>query len=349
MTTIRSDSTSGLVIDSDTSGTINFVTGVSNIAISISSSGTVDLSSSRFVVPVGNTATRSNVLGAFRFNNESNLFEVYNGTNWVNTSDSSFNVEYLVVAGGGAGTNYGAGGGGGLSTGFLPVLTGIGYTVTIGAGATGGSSVSANGSPSSFVITAVGGGGGGATTLPGNRGGSGGGGGYGAAQGGAGIGEGFPGGAGGPGTPAFSAGGGGGASQAGQAGQPTIGGKGGDGAPSFITGANVIYAGGGGGGIFSTPSPIGGAGGAGGGGAGGKAGIGQTSGQTNRGGGGGGGGNTSSTGGSGGSGIVIIKYSNVYTITNPDAGLTFSTNSSNVAGYKITTFTAGTGSIQWST
>jgi hypothetical protein len=69
------------------------------------------------------------------------------------------------------------------------------------------------------------------------------------------------------------------------------------------------------------------------------------------GGGGGGGGYTSVSnnqiGGNGGSGVVILKYPDTYTISNPGAGLTFTTDSANVAGYKITTFTAGTGNIQF--
>jgi hypothetical protein len=99
MTTIRSDAISGLIIDSDTSGNITFVTGESNVAMSISS-GIVDLSSSRFVVPIGNTATRANVLGALRFNNESNIFEAYNGSDWTNVlsppSESSESSGYSV-------------------------------------------------------------------------------------------------------------------------------------------------------------------------------------------------------------------------------------------------------------
>jgi hypothetical protein len=87
-----------------------------------------------------------------------------------------------------------------------------------------------------------------------------------------------------------------------------------------------------------------GAGGAGGGGAGsGGAGTVNT-------GGGGGGGSGSSTlnqpaGGNGGSGVVILKYPAAYTISNPGGGLTSSTSTS--GAFKITTFTAGTGNIQF--
>jgi hypothetical protein len=50
-------------------------------------------------------------------------------------------------------------------------------------------------------------------------------------------------------------------------------------------------------------------------------------------------------GGNGGSGVVILRYSNAFTISNPGGGLTFST--STVGSDKVTTFTAGTGSIQF--
>lgn len=82
MTTIKSDATAGLVIDSDTSGSLTFVTGDSNVALQIDSTGKVDLSQSRLIVPTGNTATRANVVGSLRFNNESNVFEAYNGNIW---------------------------------------------------------------------------------------------------------------------------------------------------------------------------------------------------------------------------------------------------------------------------
>jgi hypothetical protein len=52
-----------------------------------------------------------------------------------------------------------------------------------------------------------------------------------------------------------------------------------------------------------------------------------------------------SGGSQGGSGIVILKYPDAYTISNPGGGLTYST--STAGGYKTTTFTAGTGNVQW--
>jgi hypothetical protein len=43
--------------------------------------------------------------------------------------------------------------------------------------------------------------------------------------------------------------------------------------------------------------------------------------------------------------VVILKYPAVYTISNPGGGLTSSTSTS--GAFKITTFTAGTGNIQF--
>jgi hypothetical protein len=67
-----------------------------------------------------------------------------------------------------------------------------------------------------------------------------------------------------------------------------------------------------------------------------------SSGTNNTGGGGGGAGTDVGTGGSGGSGIVILKYISSFTSTF-SVGLTVSTATS--AGYKISTITAGTGTV----
>jgi hypothetical protein len=267
-------------------------------------------------------------------------------------------VEYLVVAGGGGGSNYGGGGAGGYRTGNLSISTATNYTVTVAAGGTGGTT-GANGGNSVFsTITSAGGGRGGVNTSPatGAAGGSGGGGNFGSVAGGAGNtpsvspSQGNNGGTGGQGSPSFSAGGGGGAGAVGGNGvssAPGGGGAGGDGAQSSITGTSVYYAGGGGGGVFSSPAANA-PGGLGGGGTGGKGGTtGGTAGTANTGGGGGGAGNTPASGLSGGSGIVILRYDSLLTISNPGGGLTFSTSTA-VSGFKITTFTAGTGNVQWS-
>jgi hypothetical protein len=124
---------------------------------------------------------------------------------------------------------------------------------------------------------------------------------------------------------------------------------------SSITGTSVIRAGGGGnGGAGCNGGFAPGIGGAGGGGTGGQGSTGGT-GAANTGSGGGGGSRcwpytqyqvaTYQNGGNGGSGVVILKYSSALTPT-VSAGLTSSTETS--GEYKITTFTAGTGTITWS-
>jgi hypothetical protein len=70
-----------------------------------------------------------------------------------------------------------------------------------------------------------------------------------------------------------------------------------------------------------------------------------SSGTNNTGGGGGGAGTDVGTGGSGGSGVVILKYISSFTSTF-SVGLTVSTATS--AGYKISTITAGTGTVTFS-
>jgi hypothetical protein len=65
------------------------------------------------------------------------------------------------------------------------------------------------------------------------------------------------------------------------------------------------------------------------------------------GGGGGGGGTTKGTGGAGGSGIVIIRISSSNTATF-SPGLTVTTDTSSVPGFKIYSVTAGTGYVTFS-
>lgn len=229
-------------------------------------------------------------------------------------------VEYLIVAGGGGGgANAGGGGGaGGLLTnlGGTPLtVTQQTYTVTVGAGGTGGPAANpwtgTNGGNSSFAgLTAIGGGRGGGATSAGLLGGSGGGGGYNNALGGAGTaGQGNNGGSGlGNAVNNTTGGGGGGAGSVGSnATSSTIAGNGGSGISNAITGSAVTYAGGGGGGSWTGTA---GTGGTGGGGNGTNSSATAASGTANTGSGGGGGGYTSSAGagGAGGSGIVVIRY-----------------------------------------
>ncbi len=259
------------------------------------------------------------------------------------TIQPSYAVDYLVVAGGGgaggsqsgysAGGGGGAGGyrntynsetsgGGGSSETALTLTPSTQYTVTVGAGGTGGvagSSAGVQGSNSVFsTITSTGGGKGGsagafgtnAAISGGGAGGSGGGGqGYHTLTAGAGTAnQGYGGGVyyGNSGGNGMGAGGGAGA--VGGNGTSTAGGTGGVGVASSITGSSVFRAGGGGAG--ATPSagndPGEGLGGNGGGGAG-NQGVSSGSAGTANTGGGGGGGAAAYNGGNGGSGVVILR------------------------------------------
>ncbi len=228
-------------------------------------------------------------------------------------------VEYLIVAGGGAGAgSYQPGDGGGGAGGLLQaagytITAGTPITVTIGSGGVGVNgfyNVGASGGNSTFgIYTATGGGGGGSNQAgyAGTSGGSGGGGGVSAGSGTSG--QGYAGGA-------VNGGAGGGGGGAGSVGQPartsTVNGNGGCGICSTITGEAVYYAGGGGGGGEGASGGFGSAGG-------GNAGLSTNSylqgygidGIAGTGGGGGGGSKAaggSPVGGSGGSGIVVIRY-----------------------------------------
>jgi hypothetical protein len=269
-----------------------------------------------------------------------------------------FDVEYLVVAGGGGGgAEVGGGGGaGGFRTGTLTSLAvATNFTVTVGAGGAGGISAAVrtgtSGVDSVFsTITSTKGGGGGGAQNNGEQNGLSGGSGGGAAH---------SNGTGGSGnTPSTSpsqgnsggncnspndtnyGAGGGGASAVGTKAESAA--AGGAGTASSITGSSVTYAGGGGGGARTTPGGAGGAGNPGG--AGGNNSVGGNG--TANTGGGGGGGSTTANGGTGGSGIVILKYPDSLTISNPGGGLTISTPSA-AGGFKVSSVTAGTGNVQW--
>jgi len=275
-------------------------------------------------------------------------------------------VDYLVIAGGGgsgtsANTAYNSGGGGaggyrtssgttgggGSTMSPLSLNTGISYTITVGSGG----ATEANGTNSSIAgtgittVTSTGGGKGGGTVGSGATGGSGGGarGGTGTFLGSAGTAnEGF---AGGDGTNNGATGGGGGASGVGGSGTGSgasaNGGNGGAGITSSISGSSVARGGGGGGGAGSSGTA--GTASAGGG-AGSNSGVGS-SGTANTGGGGGGSRDSANNGSAGGSGVVILRYSNLYTLSI-GAGLSYSTQVLN--DDKVTTFTGGSGSISLS-
>lgn len=271
-------------------------------------------------------------------------------------SSTIFNllIEYLIVAGGaggGAGTG-GGGGAGGLLTGQFQILTGVSYTLSIGAGGSGGlskNSLPTNGSNSSaFGLTATGGGYGAGDPCSGliynsNNGGSGGGGAVwcnlvpstkNAASGI--VGQGFAGGS-------ATTNGGGGGGGAGATGSPnissTVGGNGGIGVLSSITGTSIWYSGGGGGGQ-------GGTGGTGGGGIGGDTvSISLRNGTVNTGGGGGAGYiHVGGVSGAGGSGVIVIAYPDIYPALNVGLGLTY--DQPTRSGYRVYRFTAGAGTIR---
>ena len=271
-------------------------------------------------------------------------------------------VDYLVVAGGGAGASAngaqgGAGGAGGFRTNTaFTVLVNTSYTVTVGAGGAAGSlgNAGSNGSDSVFsTITSTGGGKGGLRNSAGSSGGSGGGGGdtNGSTPGAGGSGntpstspsQGNNGGA-GSSTTFGGSGGGGGASATGSSGSGANGGAGGNGSASSITGASITYAGGGGGAGNAGISGVAANGGSGGGGAGAVSPNNATAGTVNLG--GGGGGASSALGGAGGSGVVIIAYPNGYpALASIGAGLTY--DQPTRSGYRVYRFTAGTGTISW--
>ena len=236
----------------------------------------------------------------------------------VPTGVSSADV-LIVGGGGGGGYNTGGGGGGGgvgffnsteLPSGsFVPVVVGQG-----GMGATTSGGNGTNGQPSQLRTSIVGGGGGGAGYLSGGgngvdaptgspafaQNGSGGGGAHTDGQGGTGATKG--------GDVALNAGGGGGGAGA-DGSSVTVnqaGADGGAGLASLITGSNLTYGSGAGGGGWT------GAGSGGSGAGNGGRNYAATDGTANRGGGGGGGGNSGDElGGNGGSGAVIVRYSSV--------------------------------------
>ena len=255
------------------------------------------------------------------------------------TPTSNITADYLVVAGGGGGGggtatdgSGGAGGAGGLrctvtATGgggslesALSLTASTNYTVTVGAGGSGGTvnNLGTSGSDSVFgSITSTGGGRGGTYFTGPSTGGSGGGSG---AMGGSTVtaganGTANQGYAGGSGAGRGGGGGGGGAGAVGGNGVyyspgPATGGVGGNGVTTSISGSSVTYAGGGGGGAYDV---AGASGGSGGGGTGGGNGVVGSAATANTGGGGGGGGtdnpaNPATAGGNGGSGIVIVRY-----------------------------------------
>ena len=258
----------------------------------------------------------------------------------------SFDIEYLIVGGGGTASGSGSGGGGagGLITGTTTVASGVAETLQIGAGATADPTLTntqPNGGDTVFSSFTADGGGSGQRRLDGTSGGSGGGAGVFSNSssfvgGSATSGQGNDGGDSNT-SYKWATGGGGGSGSVGNNSSTNQSGNGGSGTnmTSFISvsdatsavvgeivsGTNVFFAGGGGGGggddsggaIGTGGNVIGGTGGSGGGGTGSQtAGVRGTSALEGSGGGGGGGvtGSSDSAGGDGGSGVAIFKYDN---------------------------------------
>lgn len=245
------------------------------------------------------------------------------GSSGTFTPKQSLTCDYLIVAGGGGGGGgYGAGAGGGGGYRYFTggSFTATGYTVTVGAGGTGGAAIvngnGTKGGDSTFnSLTATGGGLGGGDANTGGSGGSGGGGGgNNNVSGGAGNtpsttpSQGNAGGSTVTAATTYGGGGGGGISSAGGNGAAGVGGTGGNGTANSISGLSVTYSSGGGGGAETSTTGNRGIGGTNAG-NGGVNGVLATSGVVNTGSGGGGGGGLSrATGGNGGSGVVVIRY-----------------------------------------
>jgi hypothetical protein len=322
--TINADTTNGLVITPDTSGEIE-----------LQQNGTkmIKFGADGLELPQWTTAGRpaSPSQGYIGFNTTTGEPEWYDSGNseWIKFRQAlSYNVDFLVVAGGGSGGAHAgsAGGAGGYRTSFgTGNISGGGsvvetalkfepdtiYTITVGAGAssrvnanggTGGNSSIAGSGISTITSLGGAGGRGGASTGAGFSGGSGSGGAgsSGSHAGGSGTsGQGY---AGGTSVNNWATGGGGGAGAVGGSGSGSNAGNGGAGLASSITGSSVTRAGGGGG------SPQTGSAGSGGSGGGGAGGVGSAvAGAANTGSGGGGVHSSSAGSGAGGSGVVILR------------------------------------------
>lgn len=335
-----------------TSATTNSASGTTHThALTVTPANVSDqanTSTGYFDLPAGTTAQRpgSPATGMIRYNTTESKYEVYNGARWkfLNETDYPISVDFLVIAGGGGSgsdsgyyaggggaggfrTSSGTSGGGGSAESALSINASTSYTVTVGAGG----AQNANGSNSVFsTVTSTGGGKGGTTDTNGTSGGSGGGAGGNDASttGGSGTAnQGYAGGNHAAASATGGAGGGGAASAGGNAEVVTGGGTGGAGLANSLSGSSVTYAAGGGGmrGFFGFGNN-----GANGTGWANAANLGH--------------GGAPSVQRAGSSGVVIIKYPDSFTISNPGGGLTYSTTSS--GGFKVTTFTAGTGNIQ---
>lgn len=250
------------------------------------------------------------------------------GSTFDMTGCGAGDVDYLIVAGGGAGNADGGGGAGGMKSG-----TSLNFSnsslITIGAGG-----VNSNGGDSTALsVTSTGGGRGGSGSNASNGGSGGGASEEGGSPGTGIVGQGKNGGTG------FNSGGGGGggAGAAGANSTGSGGGVGGVGLSSSISGVSAFYAGGGGGGSEVATPAIGGNGGGGNG----TVSTSGGSGTSNTGGGGGGSGN--GTPGVGGSGIVILSYTTPVAPTVTTTAVSLVDKTTAVSGGNVTS--SGTATV----
>ena len=296
-------------------------------------------STSATQLPVMTTTQRIDMtglsVGEMIFNSDTDKVEYWDGTKWygITYEVAEISVDYLVVAGGGAGGHsYGASGSGGGAGEFLyktsqTLTTGsLGYSVIVGAGSlaqiggAGYPDFAPNGGDSTFNLDVTNGGAGGANSAaynPGASGGSGSGGVL-ARIGGTSVktagGLGNNGGTGSLTASGYGSGGGGGALTAGARGGGAVGGNGGDGETNSITGTPVVYSAGGGGGRYLGNNAQGGSSGIGG-----NPTSGTPTTPTNYGCGGAGGSYASGIaqqGGNASNGVVILRYPAAYTASS---------------------------------
>ena len=334
------------------------------MALTKVSTAVVDLSGSTGALEIAKGATTTAVapIGTLRANTTDHTMEVHTSTGWQALAEGGYViipliVDYLVIAGGGGGgaaaysshATIGGGGAGGYRNSYdsepsggqstsetaLTLTPNVQYDLVVGTGGDGAayqSNSSNPGTDSTFEsITSIGGGGGASrnTDSTNRSGGSGGGGCYNRPKGYGTANQGFDGGGGA--AILYLVGGGGGAGSIGTVGDSRNSSSlscGGNGLTSQITGVGVVRAEGGGG---STNTA-------------------NTSFPALKQGSGGYGGNEVANGATlrrGSDGVVILRYPASYSI-QVGVGLTSAVDSTSVPGYKIETFTSGTGIITFS-